>query len=66
MPVLPHSSRPCRLHNFRTKSDTSIADDLDAPGYCKRESRLVLRSAEILPEVLDVLTILRCHEFTNG
>ncbi|KAK2194389.1 hypothetical protein BdWA1_003921 [Babesia duncani] len=46
-----HSNRLLRLGITISKvgSDTSIADDFDAPGYCKRESRLDLQSAEIQP-----------------
>ena len=33
----------------RARSTRSIVDDFNETGYCKRESRLVLRSAEIKP-----------------
>ena len=33
----------------------SLADDLIGIGYCKHESRLVLRSAEILPAFYDLI-----------
>ena len=35
-----------------TESDKSFVDDFDRTGYCKYESRLVLRSTEIKPSVL--------------
>ena len=37
--------------------DTSIVDDFVASGYCKYESRLVLRSTEILPVFFLMCTI---------
>jgi hypothetical protein len=37
------------IRNFRQLSDKSFVDDFDWTGYCKYESRLVLRSTEIKP-----------------
>ena len=37
-----------------TESDKSFVDDSDGTGYCKCESRLVLRSTEIKPLSLDL------------
>ena len=40
---------PVASCNFDYHRDKSLVDDLNGTGYCKYESRLVLRSTEIHP-----------------
>ena len=44
----------------------SLADDLIGTGYCKHESRLVLRSAEILPTFYDLIINPPCYLISAG
>ena len=47
-------SEPVASCNFDYHRDKSLVDDLNGTGYCKYESRLVLRSTEIHPGFYDL------------
>ena len=51
--------------NFERRRGKSFVDDLTGTGYCKCESRLVLRSTEVQPLFYDLFHP-PCYHFSAG